>query len=140
RIFGRIRRSVMKRIFAMVIGAAFAIALAGSAHAQSSQAPPKAPPGGTMESESTNKHTGPGPNTKEKSQTVVGMVKKYEAGKKIVVTGPKNKDYSFDLDDNAGVTGDIAVGQKVKVTYFKSDSGQKVTTVAPYEAKASHSR
>jgi len=93
-----------------------------------------------MESESTTKHTGPGPNTKEKSKVVVGVVKKYEAGKKIVVTGPKDKDYSFDLDDNVGVTGDIAVGEKVKVTYSKSDSGQKVTTVSRYEAKASHSK
>ena len=130
----------MKRILAMVFATSFGMALGGMAFAQSAQTTPKAPPGGTMESESTHKQTGPGPNTKEKSKTVVGVVKKYEAGKKIVVTGPKNKDYSFDLDENAGVTGDIAVGGKVKVTYSKSDSGQKVTTVAPYEAKASHSK
>jgi hypothetical protein len=130
----------MKRILAMVFATSFGMALAGTAYGQTAQAPPKAPPGGTMESESTHKETGPGPNTKEKSKMVVGTVKKYEAGKKIVVTGPKNKDYSFDLDENAGVTGDIAVGEKVKVTYSKSDSGQKVTTVAPYEAKASHSK
>jgi hypothetical protein len=126
----------MKRILAMVFASSFGMALAGTAYAQAAQTTPKAPPGGTMESET--KHTAPG-EAKEKSKTVVGVVKKYEAGKKIVVTGPKKKDYSFDLDDNAGVTGDIAVGQKVKVTYSKSGNGQKVTTVAPYEAKA-HSK
>jgi hypothetical protein len=129
------RRSEMKRILAMVIVTGVGMSLAGSAYAQTAQATPKAPPGGTMESESTTKHKGPGPNTKVKSQTVVGIVKTYEAGKKIVVTGPKKKNYSFDLDENAGVTGDIAVGQKVKVTYSKSASGKKVTTVAPYETK-----
>jgi uncharacterized protein YndB with AHSA1/START domain len=96
---------------------------------------PKAPAGGTMEMEATTKHKGPGPDTKTSTKMVVGTVKEYEAGKKIVVTGPKNKDYSFDLDENAGVTGDIAVGGRVKVTYTKTDSGQKVTTVAPYTAK-----
>ena len=94
----------------------------------------KAPAGGTMAMETTTKHKGPGPNTKTKTETVVGTVKEYDPGKKIVVTGPKNKDYSFDLDENAGVTGDIAAGKKVKVNYTKTDSGQKVTTVAPYTA------
>jgi hypothetical protein len=130
----------MKRILAMAFATSFAVALAGTAFAQTAQTTPKAPPGGTMESESTTKHTGAGINTKEKSKVVIGVVKKYEAGKKIVVTGPKNKDYSFDLDENAGVAGDITVGQKVRVTSSKSDNGQKVTTVALYEAKASQSR
>jgi len=120
----------MKRIVA--IAAAAGLSLAGVVVAQTKQATPAT---STMESESTMKHTGPGPNTKEKSQLVVGVVKEYDAGKKIVVTGPKNKDYSFDLDANAGVTGDIAVGKKVKVTYTKSNDGTKVTTVAPYVAK-----
>ncbi len=120
----------MKRILAIAIAAG--LGLAGTVAAQTKQATPAT---GTMESEHTTKHTGPGENTKEKTQTVIGVVKDYEAGKKIVVTGPKKKDYSFDLDGNAGVTGDIAVGRKVKVTYTKSSDGQKVTTVAPYPAK-----
>lgn len=129
----------MKRILAMAFATSFGMALAGTAYAQTGQTTEKAPAGGTMESEATTKNTGPGAHSKEKSKTVIGIVKKYEPGKKIVVTGPKNKDYSFDLDGNSGVTGDIAVGGKVKVTSSKSDGGQKVTTVAPYEAKASHS-
>jgi hypothetical protein len=127
----------MKRILGMAFATSFGMALAGAVYAQTAQS---APPGGTMESEATTKNTGPGPNSKEKSKTVIGIVKKYEPGKKIVVTGPKNKDYSFDLDGNSGITGDIAVGAKVKVISSKSDGGQKVTTVAPYEANASHSK
>ena len=52
--------------------------------------------GGSVHMTSTTKHKGPGPNTKIKTETVIGSVKEYESGKKIVVTGPKNKDYKFD--------------------------------------------
>ena len=88
--------------------------------------------GGSMHMESTTKHTGPGPNTKTKAETVIGTVKTYEAGKKITVTGPKDKDYSFDLDENVAMKGTIAVGDRVEVSYTKSDGGDKVTTVMPY--------
>ena len=57
------------------------------------------------------------------------MVKKYDAGKKIVVTGPKKKDYSFDLDENAAVNGDIAVGEKVKVTYSGTGSSMMASDI-----------
>jgi hypothetical protein len=122
----------MKRTMAFAMALAFGFASA-AALAQQTQPTPAT----SMATESTTKHKGPGPNTKVKTQTVVGMVKEYEAGKKIVVVGPKKKDYSFDLDQNAGVTGDIAAGTKVKVTYTKDDNGQKVTTVAPYGKKKS---
>src|SRR5262249_43588067 len=106
----------MKRILAVAV--ALGLGIAGAAAAQSDKQPTsQAPAGGTMESEHTTKHTGAGPNTKTTSQMVIGTVKEYEAGKKIVVTGPKKKEYSFDLDENAGVKGDITVGAKVKVTY-----------------------
>jgi hypothetical protein len=89
-------------------------------------------PGATMHSESTTKHTGPGKNTKVKTEVVVGTVKTYEAGKKITVTGPKNKDYSFDLDENVSMAGSaVNVGDKVKVTYTKGDNGNKATVVGP---------
>ena len=53
------------------------------------------------------------------------------------MTGPKDKDYSFDLDENVSMAGTaINVGDRVKVTYTKGDSGQKATTIAPYTAKA----
>src|SRR5262249_21263547 len=85
-----------------------------------------------VHSETTTKHTGPGPDTKVESETVIGIVKKYEPGKKITVTGPKDKDYSFDLDENVAFKGDVAVGQRVKVTYTKTDGGDKITSVMPY--------
>ena len=87
--------------------------------------------GGSMHMESTSKHKGPGPDTKVKTETVIGTVKSYEAGKKITVTGPKNKDYSFDLDENVAMKGTANVGERVKVTYSKTDGGDKVTTIAP---------
>ena len=64
---------------------------------------------------------------------MIGTVKEYEPGKKIKVVGPKDKDFSFDLDENVGMKGPVAVGDRVKVTYTKTDSGQKVTIVEPYK-------
>jgi hypothetical protein len=76
------------------------------------------------------------PDTKVKTETVVGTIKKYEPGKKIVVTGPGDKDYSFDLDENASILRPVSVGDRVKVTYQKGDTGDKVTVIAHYGAKA----
>jgi hypothetical protein len=87
--------------------------------------------GERVHSESTTKQTGPGPDARSKTEVVIGNVKKYEAGKKITVEGPKDKDYTFDLDEGASVNPSVAVGQKVKVTYTKSNSGQKVTMIEP---------
>jgi hypothetical protein len=92
--------------------------------------------GPRVHSETTTKHTGPGTDTKVKTETVIGTVKNYEPGKKLTVTGPKDKDYSFDLDDNVAFKGDVAVGQRVKVTYTKGDNGDKITAVAPYKKGA----
>jgi len=84
----------------------------------------------------TSKHKEPGAHeTKVKTGTVVGVVKEYDAGKKIVVEGPKKKDYSFDLDQNASVKGSVAVGERVKVTYKKTDGGDRVTVISRYTRK-----
>jgi hypothetical protein len=91
--------------------------------------------GSRMVVENETKHTGAGPNTKTKTETVVGTVKDYSPGKSIKVTGPGDKNYSFDLDDASGVKGDVAVGERVKVTYTKTDGGDKVTIVQPYPGK-----
>jgi len=87
---------------------------------------------GTMHMKSTSKSGG----TKIKTEIVIGTVKEYETGKKITVTGPKQKDYSFDLDENVAMKGAVAVGDRVKVGYTKSDGGNKVTTVEPYAGKS----
>jgi hypothetical protein len=83
-----------------------------------------------VHAESTTKHTGPGPDTKVKSETVVGVVKAYAPGKKLTVTGPSDKDYSFDLDENVAFKGEVGIGQRVKVTYTKNDEGDRLTEVA----------
>jgi len=87
------------------------------------------------ESTTKNEHVN-APDTKSKTESVVGVVKSYDPGKKIVVTGPNNKDYSFDLDANAAVSGTISVGERVKVTRRKGESGESVTAVAHYAGKA----
>jgi hypothetical protein len=121
----------MKRI--RVTAAMIAFGAATLAMGQTASTTPA--PGSTMHSESTTKHTGPGPNTKVKTEVVVGSVKTYEAGKKITVTGPKDKDYSFDLDENVSMQGStVNVGDKVKVTYVKGDNGMKATMIGPAKA------
>ena len=84
----------------------------------------------TVHTESKTKQTGPGPDTKVKTESVVGTVKEYEAGKKIKVVGPNDKDFSFDLDRGVTMNGSVAVGQRVKVEYTKSAAGDHVTVVS----------
>jgi hypothetical protein len=87
--------------------------------------------------ESTMKQKVPdAPDTKITTESVVGIVKEYEPGKKIVVTGPDKKDYSFDLDEQAAIKSDVSVGERVKVTYQKGDAGKTVKIVARYMGKA----
>jgi len=123
----------MKRISGLAIGIALTAATSMVGQTAATTQAPSAPAGGTMHTESTTKHSGPGKNTKVKTETVIGSVKTYEAGKKITVTGPKNKDYSFDLDENVSMAGGaVNVGDKVKVTYTKDNAGMKAVTVGPY--------
>ena len=56
-------------------------------------------------------------------------------GKSIKVTGPKTKDYSFDLTEMAAMKTEVSVGERVKVTFTKSDSGSKATTIVAYPNK-----
>ncbi len=88
-----------------------------------------------MHTESVVKHTGPGPNTRTKTETVVGTVKEYTEGKSIKVTGPGDKNYSFDLNEGSGVEGSVTIGERVQVTYSRMADGDKVTTIKPYHGK-----
>jgi hypothetical protein len=87
------------------------------------------PGGETMHMKSKTTVKQPGPDVTTKTETVIGTVKEYEAGKKIKVTGPNNKDFEFDLDEKVATKGTIAVGQRVKVQYTKTDGGDKHVTV-----------
>ena len=115
----------MKRTASLVVAC---LAAGGLAIAQDGQT--------KTHTETTVKQSGPGPDTKMKMESVVGTVKEYEAGKKIVVKGPNDKSYSFDLDENASVLRPVAVGDRVKVTYQKGDAGDKVTVISHYGTKA----
>ena len=88
-----------------------------------------------MHSESITKSSGPAASTKTKSEVVIGIVKEYEEGKSIKVTGPDSKDYSFDLTGMAALKTGVTVGERVKVTFTKSDNGAKVTTIIAYPHK-----
>ena len=93
---------------------------------------PVVKPGEKAHMESTTKRTGPGPNTKTRTEIVVGTVKEYEAGKEIQVEGPAGEDFEFDLDDQVIVQGAIVKGQHVRVEYRKSDDGtERVVILAP---------
>ena len=72
----------MKRVLAMPCATSFGMALAGTAYAQTAQVTPKAPPGGAMESESTTKRTGPGPNTKRRTDDRGRGRQKYETARR----------------------------------------------------------
>lgn len=89
-----------------------------------------------MHSESITKSSGPAASTKTKSELVIGIVKEYEKGKSIKVTGPDSKDYSFDLTGMPALKTAVTVGERVKVTFTKSDNGAKVATIVAYPHKA----
>ena len=110
----------MRKFATLAVASLFAVGVTGVAMAQDK-----------THSETTTKQTGPGPDAKSKTEVVIGNVKKYEAGKKITVEGPKNKDYTFDLDEGASINPSVAVGGRVKVTYTKGDNGEKVTMIEP---------
>jgi hypothetical protein len=111
------RSDTMKRILLMAVSACF-LAGAQAAFAQTN-----------VHTETKTKQTGPGPNVKTKTEITTGTVKEYEAGRKIKVSGPKNKTYSFDLDENARVDGNITVGQRVTVEWMKDAAGREHVTV-----------
>ena len=100
-----------------------------TANAQTAATAPK------MHSESTMTESGPAGNTKTTTETVIGTVKEYEAGKSIKVTGPDAKDHSFDLTDMAVLKTPVTVGERVKVTFTKSDGGSKATTIVAHPHK-----
>jgi hypothetical protein len=95
-------------------------------------ASPSAPAQTRIHTESKTKQTGPGPDTKIKSESVVGTVKEYVAGRKIKISGPNDKVYSFDLHAAVRVNGIVAIGQMAKVAWTKEGGRERVTVIAPY--------
>lgn len=85
-----------------------------------------------VHTESKTKQAGPGPNVVTKTETVTGVVRAYQAGKKIEIAGPNDKRYSFDLDGGARIDGPVTVGQMARVDWVKRDGRERVTVIAPY--------
>ena len=88
-----------------------------------------------MRSESTMTESGQAASTMPKSEVVIGTVKAYEAGKSIKVTGPDAREYSFDLSEMAAPKNAVTVGERVQVTFTKSDGGSKATSIVAYPHK-----
>lgn len=123
-----------KRVVVLSAGAATADQT-HAAHAAGHAVPPATQEARTHV-ESTTKREGPGPNTKTKTEVVIGTVKEYEAGVKITVEGANAEDYSFDLDEQVTVKGVIVKGQKVRVEYTKTEQGiEHIMILAPVIAK-----
>ncbi|MGE5413303.1 MAG: hypothetical protein ACM3NW_03945, partial [Syntrophomonadaceae bacterium] len=115
----------MKRIIGTAVGLCLLAA---------SQAIAQTPEKQAVETTTTLK-TLPGATLKSETQSVLGTVKEYEAGKTIKLSGPGDKSYSFDLRGDAKVDGAIVVGQMATVKYTKGTDG-KETAVAVSEATA----
>lgn len=81
----------------------------------------------------TTVDTGEGDKTTE-TQTVVGTVTAYEAGKKIEVLTGRGKKHDFDLDDKdtqVMVDPGVTVGNKVRLVQTVYDDGRTTINVAP---------
>lgn len=103
-----------------------ALALTGVSTAQT-------PPGTTMEKTEVREEKGPGPDTKTKKVTVVGVVKDDDPGDSITIE-VKGKNKKFDLngkDTTATVVSTVAVGTRVTVVDKTDDQGNHVISVEP---------
>ena len=76
----------------------------------------------------TMKETGPGPNVK--TTVVTGVVTKYEPGHELEIRPADGNMHDFDLEDNVQITGAIAVGQPVTVTYTEVNGKKRASIIA----------
>ncbi len=68
-------------------------------------------------------------NSRVETQTVTGRVREYEPGWKIVLGGPYERSYSFDLDGSVKVDGVVLEGQTARVEYTRDKDGRQRVTV-----------
>jgi len=74
------------------------------------------------------KETGPGPNVK--TTVVTGVVTKYEPGNELEIRPADGDMHDFDLEGNVQITGAIAVGQPVTVTYTEVNGKKRASIIA----------
>jgi hypothetical protein len=87
--------------------------------------------GTTLESKSEVKQQSPGGTATVKTETYVGNVTAFTAGKKIEVMTGEKKTHSVDLDDKdlvAAIDSGVAVGSRVRLIEEKN-SASKITKV-----------
>lgn len=88
--------------------------------------------GSTVASTTDTKVKTPDGTVESKTETVVGTVSAYTAGKKIEIITGDNSKHSYDLDDTKvvyHVDPSIQVGSKVRLVQSTNDSGAKVIEV-----------
>lgn len=69
---------------------------------------------------------------KSKTETVIGTVTAYEAGKKIEVLTGTSDNHSFDLNDKdttVNIDGAVKIGSKVSLTESTDDAGRKIVDI-----------
>jgi hypothetical protein len=70
-------------------------------------------------------------------QTVVGAVRAYLPGKRIVLVVDNDQIREFQIEQNAEVVGKITVGRPAKVEFFKSSDGpERVLTIEETSPRA----
>ncbi|HEV8269622.1 MAG TPA: hypothetical protein VGR00_15370 [Thermoanaerobaculia bacterium] len=135
-----------RHVHAPLFFGALALALAASG-CSNEQAPPKDEPrktvekvdaktettqvGTTLESKSEVKQQTPGGTSTVKTDTYVGTVTTFTAGKKIEVMTGEKKTHSVDLDDKdlvAAIDSGVTVGSRVRLIEEKN-SASKITKV-----------
>ncbi len=67
---------------------------------------------------------------KPKEMKFNGTVAGYEAGKMIMVKGPKNKEMTFDVTGDTKMKGEVKEGSKVTVMYKKDGDKMAATSIA----------
>ena len=88
--------------------------------------------GTTLEAKSESKVETPSGTVKAKTETIVGTVTFFDAGKKIEVMTGEKKTHSFNLDEKDvtySVDGSVAVGKRVTVTDETGDDKVHRVTV-----------
>jgi hypothetical protein len=88
--------------------------------------------GSTLTATSETTVDTPDGTVKSETETVIGTVTVYDAGKKIEVLTGASDNHSFDLNDKdttVNVDGAVKVGSKVTVTEHKDDAGRKVVDI-----------
>ncbi|SRR5258706_10627623 len=87
--------------------------------------------GTTLESKSEVKQQTPGGTSTVKTETYIGTVSAFTAGKKIEVMTGEKKTHSVDLDDKelvAAIDSGVTIGSRVRLTEEKN-SASKITKV-----------